>query len=259
MRQWLNGIAIALCVFAFSTAALWSQVPASEGGLPGGDRPPPPPPPIVHPRDLSGYWALPPNPADGRFIPDAALVPAVTRQRLAEVAAKDREAVRYCNQVGLPMAMGLGFPYNIRITPHFMVILTQYSAAQNRFIYLDRKEHLADEAYDRGGYGDSIGHWEGNVLVVDTTMFLPDRGILSIPGGGFRTGNSHLVERFQLLKNGQVLQLVSTWTDASVFKGSHSYEYRYNRMPRDYEARLGLGCDPYDADRAAFLAKGKGF
>jgi hypothetical protein len=32
-----------------------------------------------------------------------------------------------------------------------MVILTQYSAAQNRIIYLDRKEHLPDEAYDRGG------------------------------------------------------------------------------------------------------------
>jgi hypothetical protein len=258
MRQW-RGLAIALCVVAFSTMTVWSQVPASEGGLPGGDRPPPPPPPKVHPRDLSGYWALPPIPSDGRYIPTAALVPAVTRQRLAEVAAKDREAVRYCNQVGLPTVMGLGFPYNIRINPHFMVILTQYSAAQNRIIYLDRKEHLLDEAYDRGGYGDSIGHWEGNVLVVDTTMFAPDRGILSIPGGGFRTATSHLVERFQLLKNGQVLQLISTWTDANVFKGSHSYEYRYSRMPRDYEARLGLGCDPYDADRAAFLAKGKGF
>ena len=93
-------------------------------------------------------------------------------------------------------------------------------------------------------YGDSIGHWEGNVLVVDTTMFLPDRGILSIPGGGFRTADSHLVERFQLLKNGQVLQLVSTWTDANVFKGPHTYEYRYNRMPRDYDGRARLRMRP---------------
>ena len=258
MRPWLNAVCIALCVFAFSTARLSSQLPASEGGLPGGDRPAPPPPPKVHPRDLSGYWALPPNPADGRYIPEAALIPAVTKQKLAEVAAKDREAVRYCNQVGLPTAMGLGFPYNIRITPRIMVIITQYSAAQNRIIYMDRKEHFADEAYDRGGYGDSIAHWEGNVLVVDTTMFAPDRGILSIPGGGFRTATSHLVERFQLLKNGQVLQLISTWTDPNMFKGPHSYEYRYSRMPLDYEARLGLGCDPYDAERVAFLAKTKG-
>jgi hypothetical protein len=41
----------------------------------------------------------------------------------------------------------------------------------------------------------------------------------------------------ELLKNGQVLQLVSTWTDPGVFKGSHTYEYRYNRMPRDYDGR----------------------
>ena len=144
----------------------------------------PPPPPALHPRDLSGYWMLPPDPRDGRNIPNAVLMPGITPQRLAEVAARDRDAVRYCNQIGLPAMMGLGSPYNIRVTPNLMVILSEYAAAQNRNIYLNRKEHIADEAYDRGVYGDSIARWEGNVLVVDTTMFLPDRGILSIPGGG---------------------------------------------------------------------------
>ena len=64
---------------------------------------------------------------------------------------------------------------------------------------------------------------------------------------------SKLVERFRLLKNGQVLSVLSTWTDAKVFRAPHSYEYRYNRMTRDYEGRLGSGCDPYDDERTAFL------
>lgn len=262
MRNKLTTLAAALaCTFAFFAPHVSTQAPAGAGGgAPrggGAGRGAPAPVIPVHPQDLSGYWILPPDARDGRNIPDAPLLPSITRQRLAEVAAKDKDTVRYCNQIGLPAAMGLGTPFNIRITPHLMVVLTEYSAAQNRYIYLNRKEHIPDEAYDRGVYGDSIAHWEGNVLVVDTTMFLPDRGILSIPGGGFRTADSKLVERFQLLKNGQVLQLVSTWTDAKVFKGPQTYEYRYNRMPRDYDGRLGSGCDPYDKERVDFLAKVK--
>jgi hypothetical protein len=259
MRKWITLAGALACALTFYIPDVSTQAPAGRGGgAPAGrGRGAPPPPPPVHPRDLSGYWMLPPDPRDGRNIPSAALMPGVTPQRLAEVAAKDKDAVRYCNQMGLPAMMGLGSPYNIRLSPHLMVILTEYAAAQNRNIYLNRKEHIPDEAYDRGVYGDSIGHWEGNVLVVDTTMFIPDRGILSIPGGGFKTPDSRLVERFQLLKNGYVLQVVSTWTDAKVFKGPHTYEYRYNRMPSDYDGRLGSGCDPYDAERVAFLAKAK--
>jgi len=206
-------------------------------------------------REISGYWMLPPDARDGRLVPNAVLLPSVTPQTLAEAAAKDRDTVRYCQQIGLPAAMALGSPYNIRVSPQLMVILSEYAPAQNRNIFLNRTEHIPDEAYDRGVYGDSIARWEGNVLVVDTTMFNHERGILSIPGGGFRTADSKLVERFQLLKNGLVLQVVSTWTDPNVFRTPHTYEYRFNRMPPGYDGRLGAGCDPYDADRVAFLAR----
>ena len=82
-------------------------------------------------------------------------------------------------------------------------------------------------------------------------MMDPAKGILGIPGGGFRTADSKLVERFKLLKSGQVLSVVSTWTDPKVFRTPQTYEYRYNRMTRDYEGRLGSGCDPYDDESDA--------
>ena len=82
----------------------------------------------------------------------------------------------------------------------------------------------------------------------------PENGILGIPGGGFRTPDSRLVERFRLLKNGQILQVISTWTDPKVFRTPHTYELRYIRLPRDYEARPNAVCDPYDEERAQLFS-----
>jgi hypothetical protein len=255
MKKSIRIFGALLCATVFSLGVVFAQAPG--GGRGGGGRGAAPPAPVVpvDPHDLNGYWLLPPDPNDGRDVPAASLVPAVTRQKLAEIAAKDRDSVRYCNQLGLPAMMGLGSPYNIRISKDLMVIVTEYAAAQNRWIYLNRP-HIAAEAYDPTIYGDSVGRWEGNTLVVDTTMFHPDRGILSIPGGGYRTPDSKLVERFQMLKNGQVLQVISTWTDAKVFRTPHTYEYRYNRMV-GYDGRIGSPCDPYDAERVQFLTRQK--
>ena len=212
------------------------------------------PPPAFDPKDLSGYWELPPDGHDGRNIPSASLAATVTRQKLAEIAAHDTKGYRWCANVGVPNVMLLTRPLDIRITSDYMVIMPEYSAAQNRWIYLNRDKHIPADEYEAGVNGDSIGHWEGNTLVVETTMFHPDNGILGIPGGGFRTPASKLAERFRLLNNGQVLQVVSTWSDAKVFRAPHTYELRYTRSPRDYEARPNAVCDPYDEGRALLFS-----
>jgi len=56
-----------------------------------------------------------------------------------------------------------------------------------RVVDMNRKQHLP--ASVRLLTGDSIGHWEGDTLVIDTSNFLKD--------GAFRgaTPNMHLVER----------------------------------------------------------------
>jgi len=262
MREVLRIFPAVICTVIMSASAAMAQAPApqpAQGAGRGGGRGRGTAPPMavvpVDPHDLNGYWMLPPDPRDGREIPAASLVAGITRQKLDEIAAHDKNAVRYCNQLGLPASMGLGSPYNIRIARDLMVIVSEYAPAQNRWIYLNRTTHIPADAYDNGVYGHSIGHWEGNTLVVDTTMFHPDHGILSIPGGGFRTPDSKLVERFTMLKNGQVLQLVSTWTDPKVFRTPQTYEYRYNRVMGQYDGRIGSPCDPYDDARAQFLNK----
>jgi len=200
-------------------------------------------------RDLSGFWELS---FDSRRIPDADLLPAVTRAARAARANKDAYAIRWCNVVGMPRVMDSGRPLDIR-QGRTAVIIVPENASGPRYLYLDRSTHVSEEVFDPTTYGDSIAHWEGDTLVADTIGFHPDHGITAIPGGGYRTATSHLVERYRLLHDGQVLSVVFTWTDPKVFRTPHTYEFRYYRLPADYEPRTWLPCDPFDEGRAQFL------
>jgi hypothetical protein len=200
--------------------------------------------------DISGYWELP---IDGRFIPPARLSPGVTQAMIDAEARKSAKAIRWCNWVGMPTTMDVGRPLDIRQGAREVVIVAESPVTPVRHLYLNRKAHIDKDVFDFTTSGDSIAHWEGDTLVVDTTGFEPDHGITAIPGGGFRTENSHLVERYRLLKNGTVLSVRFTWTDPSVFQSPHSYEFRYQRVQKGYEPRPYQLCDPFDQERAVFL------
>jgi hypothetical protein len=100
--------------------------------------------------------------------------------------------------------------------------------------------------------GDSIAHWEGDTLVADTIGLHPTRGVTSIPGGGYRTDKSHLVERYKLIENGNVLSVTFTWTDPTVFAAPQTYEFRYYRLPAAQSPR-GIAVRPWRSVRADFL------
>jgi len=208
----------------------------------------------THP-DLSGYWEL--TYLDSQHVPRAQLSPRVTRAVLDAQAKKDFKAVRWCNMLGMPAIMASPRPLDIRQTDRMMAIAAEVNAA-TRYIYLNRAAHISKDIFDPTTNGDSIGRWDGDTLVVDTIGFDPDKGLTAIPGGGFRTANSHLVERYRLVNNGSLLSVTFTWTDPGVYRTPHTYEFRYSRLPRDYEARLPVGCDPFDEGRTAFLTRGGG-
>lgn len=200
-------------------------------------------------RDVSGFWELS---FDSRVVPDANLLPTVTRAKIDAHKKADAKAVRWCNLLGVPFTMDSGRPLDIRQGTTAVIIAPENSSAP-RYLYLNRSTHVSAEVFDPSTSGDSIARWDGDTLVVDTVGFHPDHGITSIPGGGYRTDSSHLVERFRLLKEGAVLSVTSTWTDPKVFRTPHTYEFRYYRLPADYEPRQWLPCDPFDEVRAKFL------
>jgi hypothetical protein len=200
--------------------------------------------------DISGSWELS---FDGRRVPPANLTPRVTRAILDEVARKDARSIRWCNLLGMPFTMGQSRPLEIRQGSRFVVVVAESAASPARYLYLNRKAHIPTEEFEPTTNGDSIARWEGDTLVVDTVGFSPTKGMLAIPGGGFRTENTHLIERYRLLKGGSLLSVTFTWEDPRVFRTPHTYEFRYHRLPAGYEARPAIPCDPFDADRTAFL------
>jgi hypothetical protein len=67
-----------------------------------------------------------------------------------------------------------------------------------RIIRLDRSSHLPSNI--RQWLGDSVGHWEGDTLVVETTNFNDAGGFYGDAGGMYGWDrNMHVVERFSLL------------------------------------------------------------
>ena len=79
--------------------------------------------------------------------------------------------------------------------------------------------------------GDSIGWWEGDTLVVDTTNFKPQ----SRPGRGGSV-DAHIVERFTKLANGDVLYRFTVdddtvwtapWTGEYIWRASEEKVYEY--------------------------------
>lgn len=74
----------------------------------------------------------------------------------------------------------------------FVINATQHIT---RIVPMDGRAHLPPGI--RLWLGDPVGHWEGDVLVVDSTNF-NDRTRMSL-GGDFHGADAHIVERFQMI------------------------------------------------------------
>jgi hypothetical protein len=84
-----------------------------------------------------------------------------------------------------------------------------------RVIDLEATGHPAEIVPSRAGH--SIGHWEGDTLVVDTVGFLP--GILSADGRLPHGEGLHVVERFTLDADGRALSREYAAEDPEFFAG----------------------------------------
>ncbi len=64
-----------------------------------------------------------------------------------------------------------------------------------RVIYMDGREHPSLDDYDPSYFGHSVGHWEGDTLVVDSVHFNERFWFARRPTGMVHTDALHLVER----------------------------------------------------------------
>jgi hypothetical protein len=121
-----------------------------------------------------------------------------------------RDPAFSCKPAGVPR---VGSPHAIVQTPGMPVIFLYQVLAGNtyRLIPMDGRPHDPDA--DPSYYGESIGHWEGDTLVVDTVNFNDDTW-LGEPGY-FHSTALHVIERIS--RDGDTLHYQATVEDPTVF------------------------------------------
>jgi hypothetical protein len=157
--------------------------------------------------DWSGVWA--PDVADQkrREISDKPPWTAKVAAEMARLEAESRAGRPFlvlhdCLPYGMPSLMLI--PHNameVLFTPGRVTILGESDGNRLRRIYTDGRKHPDDP--DLTAHGHSIGHWEGDTLVVDTTGIKPQSYLaVSEDEGAPNDGGAHVVERIRLKSPG---------------------------------------------------------
>ncbi|HEX4138063.1 MAG TPA: hypothetical protein VHY84_25865 [Bryobacteraceae bacterium] len=114
----------------------------------------------------------------------------------------------HCHYEGIPHANM--FAFRVYQTPEYIAILHENMHAR-RLIYLNGKPH--PQGY-KAWMGDSRGHWEGNVLVVDVADN-NDKAVFDM-AGHFHSDALHVVERFTIVDKNRI-DYEATFDDPKVF------------------------------------------
>ena len=206
--------------------------------------------------DLTGFWERRDDSGSGSFggidakIPKAVLVPGLQGPDAPLNSAAIDEAPHRPGEPyvvttgrcggGMPFMMGHSAAIDIVQTSDEILIIPEMPGT--RHIYMDGRPHPALNALEPSTVGHSTGRWEGNTLVVDTVGLVAGGGV---PGGGRRTPETHLIERFRLLDGGKRMSVTFTWQDPKIYTKPHTYEYIYYKDPPDTYA-LEEWCDSSD-------------
>jgi hypothetical protein len=118
---------------------------------------------------FSGMWMT----FSGMIEDDQKLnVPYTPKAQKFVAAYKPKRDIPYaqegCMSPGLPIAMRTG-PIKFSYAPGLLSIYMQ-AVGHTRFIRMNQEQGKTSPKY----YGNSVGHWEGDALVVETTDFLPE-------------------------------------------------------------------------------------
>jgi hypothetical protein len=129
---------------------------------------------------------------------------------------------------GLPGSMLQPYPMEFLFTPGRVTILIETYSMVRR-IYTDGSPLPAEP--DPSYQGTSVGHWEGDTLVVETTGILPETSPLNGILG--HSDKMHVTERMHLAEP-DVLEITTTVSDPEVFTEPYTSTARYQRH-RDWK------------------------
>jgi hypothetical protein len=198
-----------------------------------------------HPPDFTGVWGIyrGGKGADPKFAPPApsplVLKPEYDKPYQARRAEESAAAQRgeqlantsaACVPYGVPTMMSVAiYPVEFIQTPKQVTIISE-AFSEVRRVYLDRPQAKVDDVAP-GYYGRSVGHWEGDTLLVDTIGIKPTvSGYRGIP----HSPQMHITERIRMLSP-DILHDQITIEDPVVLEKPMTYTVAFKRMASDYE------------------------
>jgi hypothetical protein len=150
-----------------------------------------------------------------------------------------------CVPLGIPQTFVTPYPFQIVQKQNFMVMLFEYPNTF-RYIPLDGRPHSPDP--DPTWMGESVGHWDGDTLVVDTIGFNEKTEV----SGYMHTAALHVVERYKRVGGG--LQYDVTVEDPNVFRTPWAFPSRVLPARPDEERVDEFVCES-NVDYTKFFGK----
>jgi hypothetical protein len=170
----------------------------------------------------------------------------VTAHGTAALSAFDeaRSPVQDCVAFAAPIVTFLPYRSEIEIADDRVYIRSEFFSIE-RVVFMDGRGH--PENGERTPQGHSIGHWEDDVLVVDTALFSdnPIGNFRGLPSGAHK----HVVERFNLSEDRTRIRVEFWAEDPEYLAEPWTGEIVWDHVP-DGEI-LPFECDPEVSRRFA--------
>ena len=149
------------------------------------------------------------------------------QQRRAEAIKAGKplvDASTQCMPEGMPTIMAAVYPIEILQTPRQIVVLAEF-LTQTRRIYLNEKMP-AFEDISPGYNGYSVGHWQGDTLVVQTIGIREDIKFVEAP----HSAQMKVTERLRLTAPDRLEDQV-TIEDPSILAKPYTFTFGFKRNP----------------------------
>ncbi len=183
-----------------------------------------PKPPI----DVTGTWMIS---GQWQFLPLPKFKPHAQKLHDEAIAARKEhkslnDTIGHCWPPGMPVMMTRVWPIHMIQLPTAVVMISNFED-QVRWVFMDGRGFTNPDLYVPSYNGQSIGHWEGKTLVIETKNFETKNHFIdaSVPV----SDKFKIVERIHLAKNGEELIDDFTMTDPDNWEGEWKSRKTYRR------------------------------
>jgi hypothetical protein len=144
---------------------------------------------------------------------------------------------RVCLPPSIVYAIQGPFPFEVYQTPELIVFKYEYFD-QTRLVFMDGRDHPpADAPHSKMGH--SVGRWEGDELVIDTTHIAAS----TITNNGLdHSDRIHMTERYRLSPDGKRLVAMQWFEDPETLDNNGARYIQWDKHPGQYV--YPYECDP---------------